>query len=304
MRFDWAMRRLLCNKASAVVLEGLLTVLLGEKIMIREFLESEQEDRFDRFHRVDLLVEDSRGQLLIIEIQNNSEYAYFERILFGTSKLVTECVNHGEKFDNIHKIYCVNILYFDLGHGKDYLYRGKAELRGIHLGDLLKLKPFQRQEFEVGEASKLYPEYYILKVNDFVREPEIWLEEWMRYLNTNEIPANATAPGLIEAREMLLIGQMDEDKERAYWRHVENVNLLKSNLYTERGEGRLEGLEEGRAEGIEIGRSMERQETDRKIEEARIAEREQTALKLRCLGFSIDAIVQATRLTKERIGEL
>ena len=35
IRFDWAMKRLLRNKANFAVLEGLLTTLLGEKITIR-----------------------------------------------------------------------------------------------------------------------------------------------------------------------------------------------------------------------------------------------------------------------------
>ena len=48
IRFDWAMKRLLRNKANFGVLEGLLTTLLDEKITISQLLESEsnQEDEF------------------------------------------------------------------------------------------------------------------------------------------------------------------------------------------------------------------------------------------------------------------
>ena len=50
IRFDWAMKRLLRNKAKFSVLEGLLTTLPGEKIVIQKLLESEsnQEDKFDK----------------------------------------------------------------------------------------------------------------------------------------------------------------------------------------------------------------------------------------------------------------
>ena len=50
IRFDWAMKRLLRNKANFSVLEGLLTPLPGEKIVIQKLLESEsnQEDKFDK----------------------------------------------------------------------------------------------------------------------------------------------------------------------------------------------------------------------------------------------------------------
>ena len=41
IRFDWAMKRLLRNKANFAVLEGLLTTLLNEKIVICRLLESE-----------------------------------------------------------------------------------------------------------------------------------------------------------------------------------------------------------------------------------------------------------------------
>ena len=141
IRFDWAMKRLLRNKANFSVLEGLLTTLLGEKIIIRRLLESEsnQEDEYDKYNRVDMLAENSKGELVLIEVQNNNEYAYFQRMLFGTSKLVTEYINRGESYDKVRKVYSVNIVYFSLGHGTDFVYHGKTEFRGIHTNDLLEL---------------------------------------------------------------------------------------------------------------------------------------------------------------------
>ena len=123
IRFDWAMKRLLRNKANFSVLEGLLTTLLGEKIIIQRLLESEsnQENEYDKYNRVDMLAEDSKGELILIEVQNNSEYAYFQRMLFGTSKLVTEYINRGESYDKVRKVYSVNIVYFSLGHGRDFV---------------------------------------------------------------------------------------------------------------------------------------------------------------------------------------
>ena len=203
IRFDWAMKRLLRNKANFSVLEGLLTTLLGEKIVIQKLLESDQEDQFDKYNRVDMLAENSKGELVLIEVQNNNEYAYFQRILFGTSKLVTEYVNRGDGYDKLRKVYCVNIVYFSLGHGTDFVYHGKTEFRGIHQGDILELTPFQKQTFKVDAVSQLYPEYYILKVNGFDQAAKSPLEEWIYYLNTSEIPSDATAPGLEEAREIL-----------------------------------------------------------------------------------------------------
>lgn len=267
IRFDWAMKRLLRNKANFGVLEGFLTTLLKEKITIQKLLESEsnQEDEFDKYNRVDMLAENSHGELFLIEVQNNSEYAYFQRMLFGASKLVTEYINRGEGYDNVRKVYSINIVYFSLGHGKDVVYHGKTEFRGIHEGDLLELTPFQRQTFNVDHVSQLYPEYYILKVNDFNRVAKSPLEEWMYYLNTGDIPDSATAPGLGQAREQLKLTRMSKEELDAYYRHLDNIVILRDNIRTERAEGLAKGREEGREEGLAKGRTEERIENARKM---------------------------------------
>lgn len=276
IRFDWAMKRLLRNKANFGVLEGLLTTLLGEKITIQRLLESEsnQEDEFDKYNRVDMLAENSHGELVLIEVQNNNEYAYFQRMLFGTSKLVTEYINRGEGYEKVRKVYSVNIVYFALGHGKDYVYHGKTEFRGIHTHDLLELTPFQKQTFKVDAVSRLYPEYYILKVNGFNQVAHSPLQEWIYYLNTGEIPDTATAPGLEEARERLKLDSMKRDELSAYYRHLDNIVILRDNIYTEREEGRLEGREE---------------------------EKRDNARNLKKLGVAVNIISQVTGLSEEEI---
>ena len=291
IRFDWAMKRLLRNKANFCVLEGFLTTLLGEKIVIQKLLESEsnQEDEFDKYNRVDILAEDSKGELFLIEIQNNSEYAYFQRMLFGTSKLVTEYIERGDNYAKVRKVYSINIVYFSLGHGKDYVYHGKTEFRGIHTNDLLELTPFQRQTFKADTVSQLYPEYYILKVNGFNQVAKSPLEEWIYYLNTGDIPSNATAPGLDEARKKLKLAMMTHDELKAYYRHLDNIVILRNNIITEREEGRFEGHENGLAEGLAEGAK------NKAIEVARF---------LKASGAAIALIMGATGLTKEEIDSI
>lgn len=247
IRFDWAMKRLLRDKANYAVLEGLMTTLLGQEMKIQKLLESEsnQESEFDKANRVDILAENDKGELFIIEIQNNNEYAYFQRMLFGTSKLVTEYINRGEGYENIRKIYSINIVYFNLGNGTDVVYHGKTEFRGIHNGELLSLSPFQQQKFSASVVSDLYPEYYILKVNDFNRWSKVPLEQWIYFLNTGEIPDDANAPGLPEARERLKLDRMSKAELAAYYKHLDNVVILRDNIVTARGEGHIEGLAEG-----------------------------------------------------------
>lgn len=299
IRFDWAMKRLLRDKANFGVLEGFLTTLLNEEIKINKLLESEsnQEDEFDKQNRVDLLAENDKGELFLVEVQNNSEYAYFQRMLFGTSKLVTEYINRGKGYGFIRKIYSVNIVYFNLGNGTDVVYHGKTEFRGIHNGELLNLSPFQKQKFNVDSVSDLYPEYYILKVNDFNKWSKVPLEQWIYFLNTGNIPADATAPGLSEAREKLQLVRMSKAELNAYYHHLDNVVILRDNIVTARGEGRLEGRAEGRAEGRLEGRAeginigTEQTKTD-------------IARQMKSDGMSVSTIMKYTGLTEEEIGKL
>lgn len=307
IRFDWAMKRLLRDKVNFGVLEGLLTTLLGEPIKIKKLLESESntEDEEGKLNRVDLLAENDKEELFIIEVQNNSEFAYFQRMLFGVSKLVTEYINRGQGYEHIRKIYSVNIVYFNLGNGTDVVYHGKTEFRGIHNGELLSLSPFQRQKFKVDAVSELYPEYYILKVNDFNKWSKVPLEQWIYFLNTGEIPADATAPGLKEAREKLRIERMSKAELAAYYHHLDNVVVLRDNFITARGEGKLEGLAEGlaegRAEGLAKGRAEGRAEG---LEEGGRNKQLEIALNLKRMGLQAEAIAAATGLNPEEITNL
>ena len=245
--FDWALKRLLRDKANFDVLEGFLSTLLNTTITIKELLESEsnQEHEEAKQNRVDLLAKNSKDELLLIEVQGESEYAFFQRILFGASRLVSEYIDSGQNYENIKKVYSINIVYFDLGQGKDYVYHGKTEFRGIHYDDVLQLSPFQRQKFAVDEVYQLYPEYYILKVNDFDRWSRTPLDQWLYFLANSDIPEEADAPGLKAAREKLRIAQMSRDERAAYRRYWDNRAVLLDQIVTARGEGRLEGIAEG-----------------------------------------------------------
>ena len=83
IRFDWAAKRMLRDKANFSVLEGLVTVLLGEKITISEILESEsnQTNANDKFNRVDIKAINSKNEIIIVEIQLTREWYYLQRIL-------------------------------------------------------------------------------------------------------------------------------------------------------------------------------------------------------------------------------
>lgn len=278
IRFDWAMKRLLRNKVNFGVLEGLLTTLLGERITIQKLMENSIEDSQDKFSFANMIVTNEKQETFWIEIQNHNEYAYFERTIFDISKCLYNYITSKSNCYKVRKVYSVNIVYFTLGHGTDIVYHGKTEFRGIHNGELLELSPFQKQTFKVNEVSQLYPEYYILKVNDFNRVAKTPLEEWIYYLNTGDVPEGASAPGLEEVKERLKLDRMTKTELDAYYRHLDNIVILRDNIFTEREEGRAEGRAEGRIEGERI----------KQLEIAR---------NLKKLGLNAEAICQATGLS-------
>lgn len=292
------MKRLLRDKANYVVLEGFLASLLGKRFKIHRFLESEgnQEDEEDKYNRVDILAESEDGELCIIEVQNSRELSYFHRMLYGVSKAITEYIGSGKPYEEVRKVYSINIVYFELGQGKDYVYHGKTEFVGLHQPhDTLKLsvrqneKFFGNKELDVMKrkaASDLFPEYYVLRVNDFDKVATTPLDEWIEFLKTGNISAKAKAAGLPEARERLRVDALSDKDKQAYYRHMESVRHMKSLFDTSRDEGYEEGMDKGLAKGLAKGRSERAKEI---------------AKQLKAMGLTTEQIAQATGLTLDEI---
>ena len=298
--FDWALKHLLREKANHDVLEGFVSVILKKKsIKIHRLLESEgnKDDADAKTNRVDLLAEDENGDLLLIEVQGEPEQAYFQRMLFGASKLVTEYIDSGENYEHVKRVYSINIVYFDLGQGEDCVYEGKTEFRGLTKGDLLELSPFQKQKFKADAVSDLYPRYVILKVNDFNRWSRVPLDQWLYFLSHTDIPEDADAPGLKEAREKLDLMRMSRDDRILYDRYLMDRAILRNTVDGARDEGKFEGLKEGMEKGIEKG-------IEKGVEQGRSDEKNDTARRMKAKGYALDDIAEITGLNIEQINNL
>ena len=242
IRFDWAAKYMLRNKADFAIFEGLISVLVGEKVTIVELLESEsnQEHRNDKFNRVDIKAKDSKGDIIIVEI-----------------------------------------LYFDLGEGADYLYYGQTTLTGVHTHDTLKLTQHEREDLQVVSPEDVFPEYYIIRVNEFNQLATTPLEEWLQYLKDEYIRPDTTVPGLQEARERLEYLRMSPKDRRAYDYYVETLARDTDVERTKLLESKIEGEKQGRAE--------ERLKNTRSLKEN---------------GVAIDVIAKSIGLSVEEIEKL
>ena len=275
IRFDWAVKRMLRDKANFAVLEGLITVLTGEQVTIVEILESEgnQERAVDQFNRVDIKAKNERGDIILVEVQLTRQLYYLQRMLYGVSKAITEHIEIGNKYDKVKKVYSINILYFDLGQGSDYLYHGKTVFTGVHTGDRLKVNTREADEIRMTVPEDVFPEYYIIRVNEFNDVARTPIEEWLDYLKNNRIKDDTSTPGLKEARQRLLYMTMTDAERKAYDAHMDDIMVQNDVLDTAKMEGRAEG----------------------KIEMAK---------NLKSLGVDIRTIMQASGLTEEQIKQL
>ena len=251
IRFDWAIKRLLRQKANFGVLEGFLTVFLGEKITIVELLESEgnQLSEDDKFNRVDIKALNDKGEIIIVEIQNTRELYYLERILYGVAKAITEHISLGESYYKVKKIYSISVLYFDIGRGEDFLYHGQNHFIGVHTKDQLVINTKERNAIVSRLPSEIFPEYILIRVNEFDKVAVTPLEEWMNYLKDGTIRPDTMAPGLGEAREKLKYYSMTPEDRHAYDEHLNAVMIQNDVLDSAKLEGRMEGLAEGEAKG-------------------------------------------------------
>lgn len=275
IRFDWAVKRMLRDKANFAVLEGLITVLTGEVVKIEELLESEgnQERADDKFNRVDIKAKNAKGEIIIVEVQLTRQLYFLQRMLYGVSKAITEHIEIGNKYDKVKKVYSINILYFDLGKGSDYLYHGKTVFTGVHTNDRLEVNTKEADELRMRVPEDIFPEYYIIRVNEFNSVATTPIEEWLDYLKNNRIKDDTSTPGLKEARQKLLYMTMSDKERRAYDAHMDDIMVQNDVLDTAK--------REGRAEGIML-----------------------TAKNLKSMGFGIADIIKATGLSENDIMKL
>ncbi len=261
VRFDWAIKNILRQKANFVILEGFLSELLQEPIHIHSLLESESnsEQNTDKFNRVDLLVETQKKQKIIIEVQTASEWDYWHRILFGTSKVVTEYIEKGQPYSAIPKVISVSILLFNLGQGTDYLYKGETEFKGLRTQESLAFSESDKKSylnFDYHRPQDIYPTYYLIQLKRFKNIIQNGFDEWVYLLKNEAIQEGFKAKGIDVAKKRMDVLQLSEKDRRAYDRYMENLSLEASLIQTREVElataqalAMEKGVEKGKAEG-------------------------------------------------------
>ena len=193
-------------------------------------------------------------------MQNTREIYYLERILYGVAKTITEHIGLGRIYSDVKKVYSISILYFDIGQGNDYLYHGQNTFVGVHTGDFLQVTTKEKGVIVRKLPAEIFPEYFLIRVNEFNKSAVTPLEEWIEYFKTGIIRPDTKAPGLEEARRKLIYYNLEPAERQAYDRHIDAIMIQNDVLGTAREEGLQEGREEGREEGLQKGREEGLQE--------------------------------------------
>lgn len=287
IRFDWASKKMLRDKANFEILEGFLSELLKDNITIQNILESEsnQDTEDDKFNRVDLLVTNSKNEYIIIEIQNTRELDYLYRLLYITSKSIVDHMQKGSKYTNVSTFITISILYFELGQGSDYIYHGKTEFNGLHIGDKLQLSENQKVLFKKDAVYQIFPEHYLIRISNFDENKLSFtqdkFDEWVYFLKTSEIKDNFTAKGLEQAREKLDVMKMSDSERKAYDYYLDKLST-----------------EASIAETIKFEAEQKvKQEVNKIIKQEKL----QIAQNMKNAGFSIDDIKNITGLNEDEL---
>jgi predicted transposase/invertase (TIGR01784 family) len=291
--FDWAIKRILRSKANFGVLEGLLSELLKENITILEVLESESNKDFKKHKQniVDLKVKNSKDEIVIIEVQYDRDYSYLT--LLSTSRVVTEHLHEGDDYLRVHKVISVNLIYFDLGEGEDYVYHGSTSFRGIHKNDVLQLRPNERKKLDKDSVKQVFPEYYLIKINRFDDLAKDTLDEWIYFLKNEEIKPEFTAQGLQEAGRVLAYTKLNKEEQIEYNNYLDNRRRRESELRTQFTDGFEEGLKKSLEQGLEKG-----------LEQGLEKGKRETALSMKKEGIPAELIQKCTNLSLDEINKL
>lgn len=257
IRFDWAIKNILRSKDGFPILEGFLSELLGTEVTIKSLLESEsnKENEDDKSNRVDIIAELSQHEKVIIEIQYLRQWDFLSRMLYGVSKVVVEHLKAGDPYGKIPRVISVNIVYFNLGQGKDYIYHGTTQFKGIHQKDILLLDNKERAHYpdHIDHLSNIFPEYYVLKVDQFDLKIKDTLDEWIYALKQSEVKPEFSAKGIQDAARKLDVLQLSKAERARYDEEVGSVRDFQSYFETYYGDGLSDGLQQGLQEGLQQG---------------------------------------------------
>jgi hypothetical protein len=132
-------------------------------------------------------------------------------------------------------------------------FENRTDFKGLHQNDLLGLSEKQKQTFVKQEVADIFPEYYLLKVNQFNDVAKDTLDEWIYFLKNSEVKDNFKAKGLREAKEVLDIMRLKKEDHYGYNRYMDSLSLKASEAFSLKTEAEFKIKEEIAKNAIKEG---------------------------------------------------
>ena len=112
----------------------------------------------------------------------------------------------------------------------------------------MKLSKDQESLYYTDIVSKIYPEYYVIKVNQFNDIAKDTLDEWIYFLKKDEIKDEFKAKGLKEAKRQLDILKLSEEERKEYEKYIEQQRYERNLIVSNYKVGEIQGKAEGKIE--------------------------------------------------------
>jgi len=144
----------------------------------------------------------------------------------------------------------------------------------------LQLSKAQKKLFGKETIPDIYPEIYLIKVNQFDDIAKDSLDEWIYFFKNSEIKSSFKAKGLKEANEKLMVANLPEEERKTYNRYLNNLHYRASLALTWK---------------------IQAEESAEKIYKTKIA---QVAKQMKDENEPIDKIMRFTGLSREEIEAL
>ena len=103
-------------------------------------------------------------------------------------------------------------------------------------------------EIEVNTPSDIFPEYYLIKVNQFNQKIKDNLDEWIYLLKNSSVKENFQAKGIKAAEEKLHVMKLNDKERGIYNAYVKDMLHEASMVESHYGKGKREGKIEAKLE--------------------------------------------------------
>ena len=213
----------------------------------------------------------------------------------------------GDNFSNISKVISISILYFNIGKGTDYIYKGTTEFKGLNDGEPLIIKEKENIPENLGpkytlKTKNIFPEYYLITVERYKNEIKKQIDEWIYIFKNSEVAAGSKSKNIESAEKKLWEINMTKEERRSYEKYMWYYVKDRDKVNTARMEGEEKGLKTGEQIGIQKGK-MEGEQIG--IQKGKMEEKMEGIKKSLKQGkLTIEEIAEVFEVTNEYVLEI